>query len=55
MADPRYLKVIMDLMSDMSGLNIGEVGEGAMQRFIKNIQTLTTWVTNQRYITLYGG
>ena len=55
LADPRYLKVIMDLMSDMSGLNIGEVGEGAMQRFIKNIQTLATWVTNQRYITLYGG
>lgn len=55
LADPRYLKVIMDLMSDMSGLNIGEVGEGAMQRFIKNIQTITTWCTNQRYITVYGG
>jgi hypothetical protein len=55
LADPRYLKVIMDLISDMSGLNIGEVGEGAMQRFIKNIQTLATWVTNQRYITMYGG
>jgi len=55
LADPRYLKVIMDLISDMSSLNIGEVGEGAMQRFVKNIQTLTTWCTNQRYITLYGG
>ena len=55
LSDPRYLKVIMDLTSDMSSLNIGEVGEGAMQRYIKNIQTITTWCTNQRYITLYGG
>lgn len=55
LADKRYLKVLMDLMSDMSSLNVGEVGEGAMQRYIKNIQTLATWVTNQRYITLYGG
>ena len=45
----------MDLTSDMSNLNVGEVGEGAMQRYIKNIQTLATWCTNQRYITLYGG
>jgi len=52
---PKYLKVLMDLTSDMSTLNIGEVGEGAMQRYIKNIQALATWVTNQRYITLYGG
>jgi len=55
LSDPRYLKVIMDLTSDMSSLNIGEVGEGAMQRYVKNIQTITTWCTNQRYITLYGG
>lgn len=55
LSDPRYLKVIMDLTSDMSSLNIGEVGEGAMQRYIKNVQTIATWCTNQRYITLYGG
>lgn len=55
LSDPRYLKILMDLTSDLSTLNVGEVGEGAMQRYIKNIQTLATWVTNQRYITLYGG
>jgi len=55
LADPRYLKVLMDLTSDMSTLNVGEVGEGAMQRYIKNIQTIAAWCTNQRYITLYGG
>lgn len=55
LTNPKYLKVLMDLMSDMSSLNVGEVGEGAMQRYIKNIQTLATWCTNQRYITLYGG
>lgn len=55
LTDPRYLKVLMDLMSDMSTLNIGEVSDGAMQRYIKNIQTLACWCTNQRYITLYNG
>lgn len=55
LTDPRYLKVLMDLVSDMSTLNIGEVANGAMQRYVKNVQTLATWVTNQRYITLYGG
>ena len=55
LSDPRYLKILMDLTSDMSSLNVGEIGEGAMQRYIKNIQTIATWCTNQRYITLYGG
>jgi len=54
-SDPRYIKVLMDLMSDMSELNVGQVANGAMQRYIKNIQTLATWCTNQEYITLYGG
>jgi len=52
---PVYLKVLMDLKSDMSSLQIGPMANGAMERFIKNIQTMATWVTNQRYITLYGG
>lgn len=52
---PIYLKLLMDLTSDMSDLNVGQVANGARQRFIKNIQTIATWVTNQRYITLYGG
>jgi hypothetical protein len=55
LTDPRYLKVLMDLISDMSNLNVGQVANGSLQRYIKNIQTLATWVTNQRYITLYGG
>jgi hypothetical protein len=54
-ADPRYLKLLMDLMSDLSTLNTGPVANGAQQMWYKNIQSLTTWVTNQRYITLYGG
>lgn len=52
---PKFLKVLMDLASDMSSLNIGPMANGARQRFIKNIQTMATWVTNQRYITLYNG
>lgn len=55
LTQPKFLKVLMDLASDMSALNIGQVANGAMERYIKNIQTMTTWVTNQRYITLYGG
>jgi hypothetical protein len=54
-ADPRYLKLLMDLISDISTLETGQVGEGAQQMWYKNVQSLTTWVTNQRYITLYGG
>lgn len=54
-ADPRYLKLLMDLMSDLSTLNTGPVANGAMQMWYKNIQSVATWVTNQRYITLYGG
>jgi hypothetical protein len=55
LTDPRYLKVLMDLVSDVASLNVGEMPAGAMQRYIKNIQTIATWCTNQRYITLYGG
>lgn len=52
---PKYLKVLMDLISDLSGIETDRVSDGAQQRWYKNQQTLTTWVTNQRYITLYGG
>jgi hypothetical protein len=45
----------MDLMSDVSVLKVGEMANGSMQRYIKNIQTMTTWVVGQKYITLYGG
>lgn len=54
-SDPRYLKLLIDLISDISSMETGEVGEGAQQRWYKNVQSLTTWCTNQRYITLYGG
>ncbi len=52
---PKFLKVLMDLRGDLSTLQIGQVANGAMQRYIKNTQAMSTWVTNQRYITLYGG
>lgn len=52
---PSYLKLLMDLTSDVSSLNIGQMANGSRQRYIKNIQTATTWVVNQRYITLYAG
>jgi len=54
-ADPRYLKLLMDLMGDLSSLNTGQVANGALQMWYKNVQSVATWVTNQRYITLYGG
>jgi hypothetical protein len=54
-ADTRYLKLLMDLVSDVSTMETGQVANGAQQMWYKNVQSLTTWVTNQRYITLYGG
>jgi len=52
---PKYLKVLMDLISDVSSLETGQVANGAQQMWYKNVQAFATWVTNQRYITLYGG
>lgn len=52
---PQYLKVLTDATSDLNSLQIDKVANGAMQRYIKNTQAMATWVTNQRYITLYGG
>lgn len=54
-ADPRYLKLLIDMLSDISGMETGQVANGAQKMWYKNVQSLTTWVTNQRYITLYGG
>lgn len=50
-----FLKLLMDLKSDMAGLMVDRMANGAMQRYIKNIGSIATWVTNQRYITLYNG
>ena len=54
-ADPRYMKLLLDMISDISTMETGQVSNGAQQTWYKNVQSLTTWVTNQRYITLYGG
>lgn len=50
-----FLKLLMDLTSDVSGLQVDRMANGAMQRFVKNIGSIATWVTNQKYITLYNG
>jgi hypothetical protein len=55
LTQPKYLKVLMDLTSDLSVLETGQVANGAQQRWYKNVQSFATWCTNQRYITLYGG
>lgn len=52
---PKYLKVLLDLASDMSGLETGPMPAGAEQMWYKNVQAYATWCTNQRYIVVYGG
>ena len=54
-AIPSYMKVLMDLASDVSSLEVGQMANGARQRFIKNIQTMACWIVGQKYITLYAG
>jgi hypothetical protein len=54
-AIPSYLKILMDLASDVSSLEVGQMANGARQRFIKNVQAMACWVVGQKYITLYGG
>ena len=50
-----FLHLLLDLTSDVSALMVDRMANGAMQRYIKNIGSIATWVTNQRYITLYNG
>lgn len=52
---PMYLIVLMDLLNDMNTIESGPVANGADQQWYKNVQMFATWVTNQRYIVLYGG
>jgi hypothetical protein len=52
---PKYLKILMDLSGDLSGLETGRMANGAEQMYYANVQAYATWVTNQRYIVLYGG
>lgn len=54
-AIPSYLKVLMDLTSDVSSLEIDKCANGERRRYIKNIQTMATWCVGQKYITVYGG
>jgi hypothetical protein len=51
----KYLKILMDLASDVSHLETGKMANGSEEYFYKNVQAYATWCTNQRYITLYGG
>lgn len=51
----KFLKLLMDLKGDVSALMVDKMANGAMQRYIKNVGSIATWVTNQRYITLYNG
>ena len=54
-APKNYLKILLDLKGDMADLNIGKMANGSDQYYYKNVQAFATWVTNQRYIVLYGG
>ena len=54
-APKSYLKILLDLKGDMADLNIGKTANGADTYWYKNTQAFATWVTNQRYIVLYGG
>ncbi|CAC9972911.1 hypothetical protein ACFFLS_06100 [Flavobacterium procerum] len=51
---PEYLKVLLDLSGDASYLEVDKMANGAQKRYIKNKQSIATWVTNQRYITIQG-
>jgi hypothetical protein len=50
-----YLILLFDLINDMNILETGKQANGSDKYFYKNVQSFTTWVTNQRYIILYGG
>ena len=51
--DRRFLKVLMDLKSDVTGLIIEPEANASQRLIMKNIQTMATHVTNQRYITIH--
>ena len=51
----KYLVLLFDLIGDMSSIETGKQANGSDKYWYKNVQAFTTWCTNQRYITLYGG
>lgn len=55
LALPSYIKILMDLASDVSMIEIDKMSNGERRRYIKSWQTMATWVVGQKYITLYGG
>jgi hypothetical protein len=52
---PKYILILFDLLNDMNILETGKMADGADQYYYKNVQAFTTWCTNQKLITLYGG
>lgn len=55
-AAPKFnLKLVVDLLSDSSQLIIEKEANASTRRIIKIINTMTTWVTRQKYNVLYAG
>jgi len=49
------LKLVVDLLSDSSQLIIEKEANASTRRILKIINTMTTWVTRQKYNVLYAG
>jgi len=49
------LKLVMDLLSDSSQLIIEKEANASTRRILKIINTMTTWVTRQKWNVLYNG
>jgi len=54
-AQKSNLKLVMDLLSDSSQLIIEKEANASTRRVMKLINTMTTWVTLQKWNVLYGG
>jgi len=54
-AQKSNLKLVMDLLSDSSQLIIEKEANASTRRILKIINTMTTWVTLQKWNVLYGG
>ncbi|MBP9688486.1 MAG: hypothetical protein KBE91_02670 [Bacteroidia bacterium] len=54
-APKAHLKLVCDLLSDSSELIIEKEANASTRRVVKMINTMTTWVTLQKWNVLYGG
>lgn len=54
-APKSHLKLVMDLLSDSSQLIIEKEANASTRRVLKIINTMNTWVVNQKWNVLYGG